>query len=163
MHIKRRYRLSKSDYAELLAKQQGCCALCDRELSKMKRVVVDHDHENARVRGLLCDRCNLRLKAIEKPGFVRAALEYLAKEQDGPLGTNSRRRKAAAPALIARQGGTCAICPRPVERTVRGYGAVDHDHVSKRIRAVLCWECNVNLAAIEHREFLARATAYVAA
>ena len=43
--------------------------------------------------------------------------------------------------MLERQGGTCAIC----ERTP-GSGrkfAVDHDHVTGNVRALLCGRCNV--------------------
>lgn len=43
-------------------------------------------------------------------------------------------------ALLVAQGGACAICRR---RFVDGVKAcVDHDHVSGRIRGVLCKGCN---------------------
>ena len=41
--------------------------------------------------------------------------------------------------LIARQGGVCAICGRENPEHV------DHDHVSGRIRGVLCFNCNGGL------------------
>jgi hypothetical protein len=42
-----------------------------------RRLVVDHDHSTGMLRGMLCDRCNSGLGAIERPGFVDAALAYL--------------------------------------------------------------------------------------
>lgn len=42
-------------------------------------------------------------------------------------------------AMLERQGGVCAICgKRPV--TIRL--AVDHDHVTGRVRGLLCKRCN---------------------
>lgn len=163
-HRKYRYGLTAEAYETLLEKQHGCCALCDRELSTIKRIVVDHDHVTKKVRGLLCDRCNLWLRAIEKPGFVRSALEYLAKPWDGaPMGHNHYHRKDAAPALIAKQGGKCGLCPRPAERTAKGYAAVDHNHQTNVIRAVLCWECNLYLTAVENSAWHAKAERYLGA
>ena len=54
-----------------------------------------------------------------------------------------RRKYGLSPgeleALLAAQGGLCAICrSRPAEH-------VDHDHVSGKVRGVLCFPCNVAL------------------
>jgi hypothetical protein len=51
--------LETSDFPEarelLLSWQQSRCALCGRW---DRALVVDHDHQTAEVRGLLCQRCN---------------------------------------------------------------------------------------------------------
>ena len=42
-------------------------------------------------------------------------------------------------AMLASQGGRCAICGnRPVKRRL----AVDHDHITNRVRGLLCMRCN---------------------
>jgi hypothetical protein len=40
-------------------------------------------------------------------------------------------------ALLASQGGVCPICGRPDPDNV------DHDHVTGKVRGILCWNCNV--------------------
>lgn len=71
---RRRYGLTLETWNELLTRQDGMCALCRGE---MRRVVVDHDHANGHVRGLLCDRCNLLLGQVEQIGLpvIMAYLE----------------------------------------------------------------------------------------
>src|SRR5262249_9765158 len=44
-------------------------------------------------------------------------------------------------AMIADQGGTCAVCLGPPEH-------VDHDHKTKRVRGVLCFNCNQALGNV---------------
>jgi hypothetical protein len=47
--------------------------------------------------------------------------------------------------LFAQQKGLCAVCGNPELRTFKGKPmrlSVDHDHVTGRIRALLCSECN---------------------
>jgi hypothetical protein len=55
-----RYGLSPADVARILRSQAGTCAGCARSLSTLK-ACVDHDHATGRVRGLLCDDCNVSL------------------------------------------------------------------------------------------------------
>lgn len=41
--------------------------------------------------------------------------------------------------LLDFQGGSCALCPTvPTTRSL----AVDHDHVTGEVRAILCFSCN---------------------
>lgn len=47
--------------------------------------------------------------------------------------------------LKTQQGGTCAICKRPIDLSAHGHKSdmiVDHDHHTGRIRGVLCRGCN---------------------
>ena len=44
-------------------------------------------------------------------------------------------------ALLAAQGGVCAICGRPPKQGGRKLH-VDHDHRTGRIRGLLCFTCN---------------------
>ncbi len=77
--IERRYGLSASDYDALLAAQEGCCAICHRHAELLGRpLAVDHDHETGRVRGLLCDDCNLGLgKFADRIALLEDAVAYL--------------------------------------------------------------------------------------
>lgn len=60
------YRPSPHLVDDLWTTQEGKCALCDVRFDRIKRPVVDHDHETGLVRGLLCTNCNLRLGHFEK-------------------------------------------------------------------------------------------------
>ena len=60
--LKKKYNMTIEQYQEILEKQKGCCEICNR---LAKRLVVDHNHKTGKVRGLICDRCNLWLAAIE--------------------------------------------------------------------------------------------------
>lgn len=80
--IRFRYGLSKIQYQELVEKQKGLCALCEKPQNPGKRngrLSVDHDHKTGKVRGLLCVLCNIMLgryddsiKKFEKiPAYLR--------------------------------------------------------------------------------------------
>jgi len=62
---KSNYGLTAAQYAELLVRQEGLCAIChkpdgtiDRRTGKLFELSVDHDHATKKIRGLLCFRCN---------------------------------------------------------------------------------------------------------
>jgi hypothetical protein len=50
-------------------------------------------------------------------------------------------------AMLAAQGGRCAICRR--EPDGRSRLAVEHDHKTRRIRGLVCRSCNRTIALIE--------------
>lgn len=63
--------------------------------------------------------------------------------------------------LLAAQGGRCAICRRK-RRPNEARFYVDHNHETKRIRGILCHNCNVLLGhANENILILRNAIEYV--
>ena len=64
--------------------------------------------------------------------------------------------------MLAMQGHKCAVCRQP--EIVKKYGkvqalAVDHDHKTGKVRALLCQACNVALGALRDDPVLIRALA----
>jgi hypothetical protein len=57
-------------------------------------------------------------------------------------------------AIVARQGNACAICRRSDRPLV-----VDHCHVTKKVRRLLCNKCNVGLGCFNDDSRLLRAAA----
>jgi len=62
--ITSRYGLKLFEYQELLHKQHGVCAICQKGQGD-RRLAVDHEHVTGKVRGLLCSRCNRSIGAFE--------------------------------------------------------------------------------------------------
>ena len=76
----RTFGVCATDYAEMLAKQQGQCAICGSLLdcSRYTKLAIDHDHKTGKVRGLLCTNCNTALGLMkDSPIRLRAAAAYL--------------------------------------------------------------------------------------
>lgn len=72
----RRYGITLDRYNELVAKQNGACAIC-KERSDQS-LCLDHSHATGRVRGLLCRKCNAGLGCYrDKPGRLFAAIRYV--------------------------------------------------------------------------------------
>lgn len=58
---KQRYGLLPNEYQNLIDYQGGRCAVCNCFPLKGSSLVVDHNHINNKVRGLLCNNCNRAL------------------------------------------------------------------------------------------------------
>jgi hypothetical protein len=69
--------------------------------------------------------------------------------------------------MLHAQGGVCAICHQPETSPDKASGktkdlAIDHDHVTGAIRALLCSNCNRGLGLFNDSvELLAKAHEYV--
>ena len=69
------YGLRQLDYDRLLARQGGACAIC---FNDGEPLVIDHDHIEGSVRGLLCNSCNSMLGfARDDTRILRSAIQYL--------------------------------------------------------------------------------------
>lgn len=69
-----KYRLRKEDYEALLEKQNSRCAICQIEKSRLH---IDHDHKTGKVRGLLCQRCNISIGWFENHASQHDLQSYL--------------------------------------------------------------------------------------
>jgi hypothetical protein len=49
-------------------------------------------------------------------------------------------------AMLAAQGGGCAVCERKPGKTPHH---VDHDHATRRVRGILCHQCNWYVGTID--------------
>ncbi len=74
----RAYGIEPKIYYEMLEQQGHGCAICNAK-SEKRAMGIDHDHKSGKVRGLLCDGCNLSLGHIERHGWMDKAMQYLAK------------------------------------------------------------------------------------
>ncbi len=77
-HLVKKYGVTFADYAEMLHRQRGKCAICSRPEPAGRMFDVDHDHATGAVRGLLCTSCNRVLgHAFDSAERLRAAADYL--------------------------------------------------------------------------------------
>jgi hypothetical protein len=111
-----------------------------------------------------------KAKAVQekKPQKVRTPKATSTPRRHDPLTAHDRHLRrtygitlAEYDAMFQAQGGLCALCLR-TERTLVGINGstdvrrlhVDHDHVSGKIRALLCSACNSGLGHFEHDPWL---------
>lgn len=80
--FKKNYGISIEDYYDILNRQDGKCAICETEAGeeRIKRLVVDHDHETKKIRELLCHTCNRALGLLkDNVSILEKAIRYLRK------------------------------------------------------------------------------------
>lgn len=78
-HLETKYGLSVEEFEAMRSRQNGRCLICG---TASEDLVVDHDHETGKVRGLVDGRCNLMIgQALDNPDVLRAAAEYLEKNR----------------------------------------------------------------------------------
>jgi hypothetical protein len=73
-----KYNLLPGQFDRLDISQNRVCAICGKPNQNGKRLVVDHDHLNDSVRGLLCDKCNRGIGHFDDNiSLLKKAIEYL--------------------------------------------------------------------------------------
>jgi hypothetical protein len=64
-------------YEEMVKAQGNTCAICKKG-DLTKGLSVDHCHESKKIRGLLCDKCNLAIGLLQdSPEICYSAGDYL--------------------------------------------------------------------------------------
>lgn len=83
--LKVTHGITLEDYERMLDAQNSVCAICGRQEhrisssnQKRMRLAVDHDHQTATIRGLLCSMCNHAIGYLDdSPVLLLRAIEYL--------------------------------------------------------------------------------------
>ena len=81
-HLRQKFDVDSELYELLYREQGGICAVCGSTNpgKGRKYFSIDHDHKTDRIRGLLCNTCNVAIGALRDDiDLLRAAIAYLAK------------------------------------------------------------------------------------
>jgi hypothetical protein len=75
--VKYTYGLTEADYLAKIQEQNNVCAICkEKQLNKV--LCIDHNHVTGKVRGLLCNSCNIGLGHFrDNSKILHSAIEYL--------------------------------------------------------------------------------------
>jgi len=69
------YGISPDSYNNMLNEQEKKCAIC---LDEFELLYIDHNHDNGKVRGLLCNNCNTGIGMLrDDVDIVNRAYAYL--------------------------------------------------------------------------------------
>lgn len=76
-----KYGINRDTFTNVLAKQDGKCAICHEEFTKTPH--IDHNHITGAARGLLCNRCNLGIGIFfEDVTILQSAIDYIQNRGD---------------------------------------------------------------------------------
>jgi hypothetical protein len=80
-HLKRKYGLTMKEHDRLFNESNGCCNICNKPQSELNvKLSVDHNHITGKIRGLLCNNCNLGISLLQDdPNILLEAILYLKK------------------------------------------------------------------------------------
>ena len=80
--LKRLYNMTLEEYNTLLISQNYSCKICGKSSEEENKALsVDHCHINGKVRGLLCDRCNKFIGAMnDDAALINRCVKYLIEE-----------------------------------------------------------------------------------
>lgn len=92
------YGITADECDVILHTQDHACGVCGCDLSSLptKQIHIDHDHNDGKIRGIVCRTCNWRLSAVDDSSWMQKALSYLSKPGHQPkiVGTVMRAQKA---------------------------------------------------------------------
>ncbi len=99
--LKNKYGITQAIYDEMLAAQQGRCAICrkDKPGGTWNVFCVDHCHATGKIRGLLCTSCNVLLSSVgDNIDGLRRFVNYL--QAGAPDRTISKRCRPCLKTLV---------------------------------------------------------------
>jgi len=80
-HLVRTYKITLKERGIILANQKYLCPICKKSIYNQKRICVDHDHLTGKIRGVLCDNCNLGLGIFkDSKDLLTNAIQYLCQK-----------------------------------------------------------------------------------
>ena len=75
----RRYGITQEQFGQMLLDQNNRCKICDNDFKNSKDTHIDHCHNTNRVRGLLCNSCNMALGQFnDNINIMNNAIKYLS-------------------------------------------------------------------------------------
>jgi hypothetical protein len=152
-----KYEISPIMYLKILEYQNYSCAICGKPKENFSRnFSLDHNHDCINcedegtfreIRGFLCTSCNLLLgNAMDSNKLLRTAISYLQDSLLDKVYVKSIPHFFSSDydELFLEQNGRCKMCQMEQSRLNKKL-SVDHDHVTGKIRGLLCQRCNAVL------------------
>ena len=77
--LKSKYNATIVQYLNIIELQSNCCAICNNNFKILNnKIKIDHNHITGKIRGLLCNTCNIGLgKLKEDRDIFLNAIKYI--------------------------------------------------------------------------------------
>ena len=83
-----KYGITEDEKNLIFLKQGECCAACKGKFKNKRDMCVDHSHQTGKVRGILCQDCNLALGHVQdKIEKLDDLIQYLKRTEYGGINT----------------------------------------------------------------------------
>jgi hypothetical protein len=81
--LKIKHGITEDMYIKLYTEQNGRCAICNTHQDDITMPFhIDHDHTTGKIRGLLCNRCNMALGLLkDNSDIFQSAIDYILKNK----------------------------------------------------------------------------------
>jgi hypothetical protein len=89
-HLRRTFGITLAQFNAVNEFQSGLCAICDNPPNGKydHTLYVDHDHKTGRIRGLICDNCNVVLGRVnDSSEILSRMITYLESPEAAPTST----------------------------------------------------------------------------
>ncbi len=143
------------------------CSKCNKE-----KCVSEFNKHMVNIRYPYCRECRITATRNDKEKHPKRHRIWYNEKYE-PIATDKRLKKIFGISLVEyndmlkKQNNVCGICKNPEKTQKRKNGSfrnmsVDHDHVTGKIRGLLCHYCNVGIGNFrENQESLAAAIEYL--
>jgi len=82
--LRYKYGISLNEWKQIFEAQDYKCLICKATEPSGRGWHTDHDHNTGKIRGILCNHCNVGLGAFkDSPELLIEASNYLRKEANG--------------------------------------------------------------------------------
>jgi len=78
IQLKYRFGITLKEHNDMLTAQKNKCAICNKTFRKKAKICIDHSHVTGKIRGLLCQNCNVALGMVDdKIATLKNMISYL--------------------------------------------------------------------------------------
>ena len=136
----------------MLEEQNHACAICGTTDSGRRRFCIDHNHHTQKVRGLLCDRCNMFVgHAKESVTLMKSFVPYLTKPPRIPARPRIKRNtparskarilteSATATKLLCEPALRCIDCEQVLP--IESFGKTKGNSTGRKPYCNICEAC----------------------
>lgn len=138
-------------YGSVCSGIEAATAICAK--CKARKPLSDFHKQPSGKNGRHC-YCKDCFNALYRGKKRKPVAQDLRRKQN--LAARYRLTQSDINNLLMTQGGRCSICGNELEKF-----HVDHNHITGKVRGLLCHRCNIIIGGLDDPLFRAKAVAYL--